>query len=274
MKKIAILLIIIISQTISSQKIEKDYPLSNIIEETSGLEIVDNLFVTHNDSGGEASLYYLSKKGEIKYKRKISSAKNKDWEDITRDDKYIYIADMGNNFNNRKDLKIYKIPIDKDSEEKNETIYFNYPEQDSFKIDRNTIYDAEGLISVGKNLVIFTKNRAKKITELYLVPKKPGTYDAKKIGKLNVNSIVTGADYNENYKILALTSTKKFINYYLIIINDFSFEQINNSNINTYEIPIGKTQVEAVKIIDNNNFWITSEDEKNSKSARLMKLKL
>ncbi|MDA7810271.1 hypothetical protein N8978_02330 [Flavobacteriaceae bacterium] len=274
MKKIAILLIIIISQTISSQKIEKDYPLSNIIEETSGLEIVDNLFVTHNDSGGEASLYYLSKKGEIKYKRKISSAKNKDWEDITRDDKYIYIADMGNNFNNRKDLKIYKIPIDKDSEEKNETIYFNYPEQDSFKIDRNTIYDAEGLISVGKNLVIFTKNRAKKITELYLVPKKPGTYDAKKIGKLNVNSIVTGADYNENYKILALTSTKKFNNYYLIIINDFSFEQINNSNINTYEIPIGKTQVEAVKIIDNNNFWITSEDEKNSKSARLMKLKL
>ena len=59
-------------------------------------------------------MYYLSKKGEIKYKRKISSAKNKDWEDITRDDKYIYIADMGNNFNNRKDLKIYKIPIDKD----------------------------------------------------------------------------------------------------------------------------------------------------------------
>ena len=91
---------------------------------------------------------------------------------------------------------------------------------------------------------------------------------------MNVNSIVTGADYNENYKILALTSTKKFNNYYLIIINDFSFEQINNSNINTYEIPIGKTQVEAVKIIDNNNFWITSEDEKNSKSARLMKLKL
>ena len=85
------------------------------------------------------------------------------------------------------------------------------------KINRNTIYDAEGLISIGKNLVVFTKNRDKKITELYLVPKKPGIYNAKKIGKLNVNSIVTGADYNENYKILALTSTKKFTKYYLII---------------------------------------------------------
>ena len=273
--KISLLFLILVhSNKICSQKILFDFSLSKTIEETSGLEIVDDMFVTHNDSGGEASLYYLSKKGEIKYKRKISSAKNKDWEDITRDDKYIYIADMGNNFNNRKDLKIYKIPIDKDNKEKNQTIYFNYPEQDSFKINRNTIYDAEGLISIGKNLVVFTKNREKKITELYLIPKKPGSYNAKKIGKLDVNSIVTGADYNDNYKMLALTSTKKFNKYYLITINDFSLKKIDESSMNTYEIPIGKTQVEAIKIIDNNNFWITSEDEKSSKSARLLKLKL
>ena len=41
-----------------------------------------------------------------------------------------------------------------------------------------------------------------------------------------------------------------------------------------YKIPIGKTQVEAVKIINVNTFWITSEDEKNSKYARLIKLSL
>ena len=28
-----------------------------------------------------------------------------------------------------------------------------------------------------------------------------------------------------------------------------------------YKIPIGKTQVEAIKIIDKYNFWITSEAE-------------
>ena len=82
-----------------------------------------------------------------------------------------------------------------------------------------------------------------------------------------------GKYYNENYKMLALTSTKKFNKYYLITINDFNLKKIDESIINTYEIPIGKTQVEAIKIIDNNNFWITSEDEKNSKSARLLKLK-
>ena len=40
------------------------------------------------------------------------------------------------------------------------------------------------------------------------------------------------------------------------------------------EIPIGKTQVEAIKIIDRNNFWISSEDESSSKHARLLKLKI
>ena len=40
------------------------------------------------------------------------------------------------------------------------------------------------------------------------------------------------------------------------------------------EIPIGKTQVEAIKIIDRKNFWITSEDESGSKHARLLKLNI
>tara|TARA_B100000768_G_C11284579_1_gene381360 strand:- start:5499 stop:6323 length:825 start_codon:yes stop_codon:yes gene_type:complete len=274
MKKIAILLIIIISENISSQKIEKDYPLSNTIEETSGLEIVDNLLITHNDSGGEASLYYLSKKGKILNKRKIELASNKDWEDLTRDEKYLYIGDFGNNFDNRKNLKIFKVPIDLNNNERNQIISFNYPEQNSFKFNRNTIFDAEGLISIGDNLILFTKNRAKKITDLYLIPKNPGNYEAKKIGTIDVKSIITGADYNKKLKLLALTSTIDFKEYYLITIPNFSLNTKIEYKINMYKIPIGKSQVEAIKIIDDKNFWITSENEKDSKFARLMKLSL
>jgi hypothetical protein len=40
------------------------------------------------------------------------------------------------------------------------------------------------------------------------------------------------------------------------------------------KIPIGKTQVEAIKIIDKNNFWITTEDESGKKYARLLRLKI
>jgi len=274
MKKYFILFFLFIFINVHSQKVIKDYPLSDIIEETSGLEIVGDLLVTHNDSGGEPSLYYLSKEGKILKKRKIKSASNKDWEDITKDSKYLYISDSGNNYNNRRDLKIYKVPIDENSKEKNQIISFNYPEQESFKINRNTIYDAEGLISIADNLIIFTKNRAKKITEFYSIPKEEGSYDAKKIGTLNTNSIITGADYNQKLGLLALTSTVSFNEYYLITVKDFYLNKTSNYTINMFKIPIGKTQVEAVKIIDNKNFWITSEDEKSSKYARLIKLSL
>ncbi|MGY8946004.1 MAG: hypothetical protein ACKVJS_02990 [Flavobacteriales bacterium] len=274
MKKIILLALVFFLQEIRSQKIQKDYPLSNIIEETSGLEIIDDVFITHNDSGGEASLYYLSKEGEIIKTREVKHAVNIDWEDLTRDDKYIYISDIGNNYNNRKDLKIYKLPIDESSEEKTKIISFNYPEQNSFKINRNTIYDAEGLISIDDKLIIFTKNRAKKITELYLIPKDPGNYDAKKIGTLKVNSIITAADYNKDLRLLALTSTIDFNEYYLITVPDFSLKGKKDYKINMVEIPIGKTQVEAIKIIDSKSFWISSEDESNSDHARLMKMSL
>ena len=160
MKKILIFLLII--QNINSQKILRDYPLSKTIEETSGLEIIGDYFVTHNDSGGDPSLYYLSMNGEIVKTRKIDSAVNKDWEDLTKDDKYIYISDIGNNYSTRKDLKIYKVPIDEESNEKTQIISFTYPEQDSYKINRNTIYDAEGLISIDDKLWLLQKIELKK----------------------------------------------------------------------------------------------------------------
>jgi len=84
---------------------------------------------------------------------------------------------------------------------------------------------------------------------------------------------VTGSDYNNELKLLALTSTINFKKYYLILIKDFSLKN-KKHQIETYEIPIGKTQVEAIKIIDRNNFWISSEDESSSKHARLLKLKI
>ena len=45
----------------AQQKLTKDISLSKKIDETSGLEILDGQFITHNDSGGEPKLYYLDK---------------------------------------------------------------------------------------------------------------------------------------------------------------------------------------------------------------------
>ena len=257
-----------------SQKLTKDMSLSKKIDETSGLEIIDGQFITHNDSGGDPKLYYLDKKGKIVFERTLEGVKNNDWEDITKDDKFIYVANMGNNFDTRKNLSIVKTPIDPSSSEA-ELIEFNYPEQVKFTTAYSqSQYDAEALITIDDYLIILTKNKLKKITEIYALPKIAGKYEAKKIGSLNTQSIITGGDYDPDTKLLALTGTLIFNEYYILKIEDFDLESKKDYKIDMYEIPIGKTQVEAIKIIDSNTFWITSEDEKSSSSARLMKIKL
>jgi len=179
--RISILLTLIVFQFSYSQKITTDISLSKIIDETSGLEIIDGQFVTHNDSGGDPALYYLDEKGKIVETRKIAGVKNTDWEDITKDEEFLYVANMGNNYDTRKNLSIVKIPIQKSSNENVEVINFSYPEQKKFKrIYRRSEYDAEALISFEDKLLIFTKNKRKKITEIYSLPKNGGNYQAKK----------------------------------------------------------------------------------------------
>ena len=243
------------AQTIVS---ETELPIS--VYETSGLEIINNDLITINDSGNPSNLYYLNEEGEILFRRMFNELKNNDWEDLTADEEFIYIADIGNNFDTRENLRIIKTPINPDNNTF-ELINFYYPEQDDFSFKQLSSYDAEGLISLGDFLLIFTKNSAKKITEIYRLPKKAGNYKAKLIGEIDTESIVTAADYNNEMKLLVLTSTFDFNQYFIITIENFDPSKLDNSKINKIKIPIGKTQVESIKIIDKNNFWITSEAE-------------
>tara|TARA_B100000989_G_scaffold225403_1_gene172672 strand:+ start:55 stop:858 length:804 start_codon:yes stop_codon:yes gene_type:complete len=244
-----------------SQSIIEKVKLSKIISETSGLEYHNDLLVTHNDSGNDPSLYYLDYSGKIIYTRKFDGIKNNDWEDLTADENYIYIADIGNNFDTRKNLMITK--VSKDINDENfEIINFYYPEQSDFNFKLKSEFDAEAIINIDEFLFIFTKNREKKNTDIYRVPKKAGSYAAKKIGSLNTNSIVTGGDYEKDLNLLVLTSTIGFENYFLLKIENFDLK-FNNNQINMYEIPVGKTQIEAVKIIDSFSFWLSTENEKN-----------
>lgn len=274
MKQSIILIFFLFTQIFVAQQVVETFNLSKILDETSGLEMIDNTLVTINDSGNEPILYFMNQKGKIISKRKVSGFKNTDWEDITKDEEFIYVADMGNNYDTRRDLSIIKIPINENSKQNIAEIKFNYPEQVDFKFNRKSRFDAEALITLGNSLIIFTKNRASKTTDIYKLPKTPGTFRAKKIGSLNTQSIVTGADFDPKTQTLALTSTIDFNNYYVLIVENFSINKPENSNVDMFEIPIGKCQVESIKFIDSKTFWISSEDEKSSTNARLMKLKL
>ena len=110
------------------------------MNETSGLELINGNFLTLNDSGDEPALYAFDSKGKNLTKILIKGALNRDWESLAKDDKYIYIGDIGNNKGNRKDLKIYLIDFDF---KLIDSIYCNYNNQSKFKKKKKNNFNAE-----------------------------------------------------------------------------------------------------------------------------------
>ena len=117
----------------NAQKIKTIQKLPSYLNEISGLAFLnDTILVAHNDSGNEPILYFLNLQGDVIHQVEVTQAKNKDWEAIACDGKSIYIGDIGNNNNNRKDLVIYKVStadILKCKSVKAEKIDISYQEQ-------------------------------------------------------------------------------------------------------------------------------------------------
>ena len=77
------------------------------LDETSGLEYIGDNLLTHNDSGDKARLYVFTKEGDLIKNIRFYNLKNKDWEDLAADQDHYYIADIGNNYATRENLRIY-----------------------------------------------------------------------------------------------------------------------------------------------------------------------
>ena len=239
--------------------------LPKVINETSGLEILNEVFITHNDSGGEPSLYFFNLNGEIINSVKLDEESfwqiyNNDWEDIAADEDYIFIADTGNNFGNRDNLNIIKVKTNDFSID--DKIDVAYKDQETFIPRPKHKYDAEALFLIEDKIAMLSKDRSNLFTDLYLIDKESSsrqvleskvTYD--------VNSLITGGDYNEELRLLALVSYNSKGSQYLILFENFSLENLAEKKFRKIKIPIERAQIEAIKIIDNSTFWITSEDE-------------
>lgn len=230
------------------------------IDETSGLEYFNGDLITHNDSGGDAKLYLFSETGELLEEFAVDDAENNDWEDITMDDNYLYISDSGNNYGNRKNLNIV-ITDHLNGFKKVGEINFSYALQEDFKSRNKHPNDAEALIAVDDQLVLFSKNRETLTTELFLIPKQAGDYELTSVKSFDANALITGGDYNEALKLVALVGYDRARNQYLFTLQNFNLNSLDQVEMNRLELPLKGKQIEAIKIIDANTFWITSEDE-------------
>ena len=252
-------------QNFDSVKIIDTVVLPKIINETSGLEILNDVFITHNDSGGEPSLYFFNLSGEIinsimLEKENFWEIYNNDWEDITADEDYIYIADTGNNFGTRDNLNIIKVKISDFSIDTKIDIF--YSDQESFFPSSKHKYDAEALLIIEDKIALFSKDRDSLNTDLYLIDDTvKEKQELSSVANFNVNSLITGGDYDSDTGILALVSYSSRGEQYLILFEDFNIDNPRYNSFKKYRIPIERAQIESVKIINGNMFWVTSEDE-------------
>ena len=240
--------------------------LNTKLNETSGLLWWNNQLWTHNDSGGEPALYAVdSSTGKVIRKVTVSNATNVDWEDLAQDDTYIYIGDIGNNTNgNRQDLKIYKV---KKSDVLSKTsvqatvISYSYNDQTNFAAtgNNNTNFDCEALIAYGDSLFLFSKDWIDNKTRLYELPKAAGTYTAVKIGELNVQGLITGAEIIADKRVIVLTGYSASVSPFIYLLYDFTGNQFFGANKRKVGIKQSFLQLEGICATTDTSFSISNE---------------
>ena len=253
-------------QEFDSAEIIKTIVLPKTINETSGLEFYNKNFITHNDSGDGPYLYVFNENGDLIKTLDLNKdanfkIENNDWEDIASDEKYLYVADTGNNFGNRSNLNIVRISKE-DNYKVDGIIKILYADQETFFPRPKHKYDAEAILFIDEQLVLFSKDRENLNTDLYLVDKFEKA--AQKLTSefdFNVNSLITGGDYKNELNLLALVSYNSKGNQYLILFERFDLENLEENTFKKYIIPLERAQIESIKIIDKKTFWVTSEDE-------------
>ncbi|MBP0902928.1 T9SS type A sorting domain-containing protein [Mariniflexile gromovii] len=243
--------------------------LPSTLSESSGAIFFNGKLITHNDSGGENKLYELDTiSGQITRTVTITNATNVDWEDITQDDTYIYIGDIGNNVSgNRTDLKIYKLSKNdylSSTSVTAETIAFSYANQTNFTASspNTTEWDAEALVSFdATHLIIFSKNWVNNNTKAYLVPKSPGSYQLTPLAaSLNSGGLITGGTYNPFTGKLYLIGYTSFLQPFIWVCANFNGNNVfSGTNTQTSLSSFGFEQVEAITFVNENRYFVTSE---------------
>lgn len=190
------------------------------VPEASGLQIdSQNKLWTHND-GGIPALYCIGPDGKL-VKTVQLNANNAGWEDLAKDkDGNFYVGGFGDNYNQKTELKIYKIPdpatiraeiINPD------VIHYHYADRIA---GNGKNYDMDAMTIFRDSIFLFTKKPDKKgFIRVYRLPLTGGDYAAPLIDSISVGGTdmqywITGAATSPDQRyVLLLSHDKIFILY-------------------------------------------------------------
>ncbi len=253
-------------------KLEKD------IEETSGLQFFRGNLLTFNDSGNTSELFEIDKKTGKILKILKTNLDNKDWEALASDSTNLYIGDIGNNAGNRKDLKIYKLPIKcfthlestsrtiSNSCQNTDTqvISFNYPEQKDFTPSNlNTDFDAEAMIYLEGKIHLFTKEwLSRNVSHYEIDPQHLELQKAQKKESIFTGFSVSDAAYFDK-KLYLVGYTKNTV-VYLMVFEETKPGVFFGGKSTKYELgsAFNVGQIEGIAV-NETGVYLTSEAFKN-----------
>ena len=143
-----------------------------------------------------------------------------------------------------------------------DVINFSYLDQIDFNPSLfSTNFDAESIISYKDSLFIFTKNWGNNWTNIYVLPKTPGTYQIEKTDSLDFQGLITGGIYGETANTILLTGYT-FTYPFIVEISGFTSNDFSNGTINRYLLntPGGSSiQIEGITSFEANQYYLTAE---------------
>ena len=122
-------------------------------------------------------------------------------------------------------------------------------------------------------MVLFSKNRRTLKSEIYVFPKKKGNYILEPKATINSKALITGADYDNINDLMVLTGYSLKGDQFIFKINNFKGNSYKNLKLDRYKIPVRNSQIEAIKIINQQEFWVSSESEEQN-TPSLFRIKI
>ncbi|MCF8341203.1 MAG: T9SS type A sorting domain-containing protein [Chitinophagaceae bacterium] len=244
------------------------YNPGNVLSQIAGSIVWNDTLWAINDHSGPY-LYALDTSNSaspvVKRTIQIAGASVIDWEEITQDENYIYIGDVGNNIDgNRTDLKIYKISkydIQHNSIVTPQVINFSYADQTivSGNTVNNTDFDCESFFIINNKIYLFTKQWISNGTAVYEIPSvNAGSYSATKIHTYPTGGLITGGDIIPNSRIIVLAGYTVSYERFIYLLYDFSGTNFFGGNVRKINM-YNSYKTEAISFRNSNSIYLGSE---------------